>query len=426
MEIQFVEPPSLPPERAEKLRQILDDVRVAPPSEKLSAFGRAARRTAREIVGPTYSLREAVDRLQATAEAHGLVEEFGENTIQSELATAFEKPILNDELDARAIEENVRPAFQNHITKASELRSMKFDPVHYTVPGFIPHGVTILAAKPKAGKSWLMLDVCIAVAAGRLTLGQLKPSDGDVLYLALEDSKRRLQGRVDKLLTPFGAEWPARLEFATEWKKLHEGGLEDLAQWCGQHPNARLIVIDILERVRKPDPGGKQRPYALDYEAIATLQPLAHKYNLSVVVVTHLRKNESDDPFDTVSGTLGLTGAADTLLVLQKTTAGVTLHAVGRDIDGSSTAVQFDKSTCRWTILGAAAEVRLSDERRKILTALRESAEPLGPKAIAKAVGSKEGTVRVTLGRMVEDGEIQKVGRAMYIPVASVTSLHSV
>ena len=78
-------------------------------------------------------------------------------------------------------------------------------------------------------------------------------------------------------------------------------------------------MIDILERVRKPDPAGKQRPYALDYEAIAMLQPLAHKHNLSIVVVTHLRKNESDDPFDTVSGTLGLTGAADTLLILQKT-----------------------------------------------------------------------------------------------------------
>src|SRR5262249_36243895 len=155
---------------------------------------------------------------------------------------------------------------------------------------------------------------------------------------------------------PVSAGWPKRLEFATEWKRLHEGGLEDLQQWCAQHPNARLIVIDILERVRKPDPNGRQRPYALDYEAIAMLQPLAHKYNRSIVVVTHLRKNEGDDPFDAVSGTLGLTGAADTLLVLQKTANGITLHAVGRDIQGSSLSVQFDQSTCRWTILGSAQE----------------------------------------------------------------------
>src|SRR5580704_15034588 len=120
MEIQFVEHPSLPPERAEKLRQILDDVRVAPPSEKLTAFGRAARRTAREIVGPTYPRSEAVDRLWTTAEAHGLVEQFDANIIQSELAAAFE-PIPADELlDAKVVEVDVRPVPQTGITKASE------------------------------------------------------------------------------------------------------------------------------------------------------------------------------------------------------------------------------------------------------------------------------------------------------------------
>ena len=66
----------------------------------------------------------------------------------------------------------------------------------------------------------------------------------------------------------------------------------------------------------------------------------------------------------------------------------MTLHAVGRDIDGSSNAVQFDKNTCRWTILGTAAEVRMSDERRKILAVLRDSGEPLGPAVIAKAIKS--------------------------------------
>jgi hypothetical protein len=402
---------------------------AAPSSEKLSAFRMFVRYVA-GMVCAEFPQTAASEWAQVTAESSGLLVAYDEDQIQSEIAAGFREPIrpINGEIDSLEgpaasdpIETEARPRWQRQVVSASELRTMKFDPVHYTVPGFIPHGVTILAAKPKAGKSWLMLDVCIAVAAGRATLGQLRPSEGDVLYLALEDSKRRLKGRVDKILTPFGAEWPARLEFATEWKKLHEGGLDDLTQWCDRHPNARLIVIDILERVRRPDPGGKQRPYALDYEAIATLQPLAHKHNLSVVVVTHLRKNEGDDPFDTVSGTLGLTGAADTLLILQKTTSGVTLHAVGRDIDGSSTAVQFDKNTCRWTILGSAAEISLSDERRKILAALRESAEPLAPKAIAEAVRSKEGTVRVTLGRMVQDGEIEKVGRALYIPVASVT-----
>jgi hypothetical protein len=91
MEFQFVEDPSFPPRLAENLRLILHDVHVAPPSEKLAAFTRAARRTAREIVGPAYPRHEAVDRLWATAEAHGLVGQFDANIIQSELAAAFSR-----------------------------------------------------------------------------------------------------------------------------------------------------------------------------------------------------------------------------------------------------------------------------------------------------------------------------------------------
>jgi hypothetical protein len=122
---------TLPAALGERLREILDDVRVAPPSEKLTAFGRAARRTAQEIVGPTYPLREAVDRLWTTAEVHGLVAEFDENIIQSELAAAFESPSTIDELDARAIA-TPPPAWQNRIIKASELRMQKFSAVQYT------------------------------------------------------------------------------------------------------------------------------------------------------------------------------------------------------------------------------------------------------------------------------------------------------
>ena len=53
--------------------------------------------------------------------------------------------------------------------------------------------MTIFAGKPKIGKSWLLYDLCLASAADRFVLGQIKPIQGDVLYLALEDSERRLK-----------------------------------------------------------------------------------------------------------------------------------------------------------------------------------------------------------------------------------------
>jgi predicted ATP-dependent serine protease len=99
---------------------------------------------------------------------------------------------------------------------ACDLRKMIFKPVRYIVPGFIPEGLTLIVGRPKIGKSWLALDLCLAAASDRFTLGEIKPAQGDVLYLALEDGKRRLQRRLSKLLPTFDGEWPSRLTLATD------------------------------------------------------------------------------------------------------------------------------------------------------------------------------------------------------------------
>ena len=110
---------------------------------------------------------------------------------------------------------------------AQELQSMKFPPISYIVEDIIPaEGVTLLCSKPKFGKSWLAYDLCIACTTDRFTLGTIKPAQGNVLYLALEDSKRRLQRRMTKLLPTFGSAWPDKLLLKTEWRRLHEGGLD--------------------------------------------------------------------------------------------------------------------------------------------------------------------------------------------------------
>jgi AAA domain-containing protein len=70
-----------------------------------------------------------------------------------------------------------------------EVRAMRFDPLKFLVPGLIPaEGVTLISSKPKVGKSWLLLDLAISATMDRYTLGDLKATQGDVLYLALEDS----------------------------------------------------------------------------------------------------------------------------------------------------------------------------------------------------------------------------------------------
>ena len=306
-----------------------------------------------------------------------------------------------------------RASWESRIISANQLKQKVFKPVRYVLPGYIPEGLTIFAGKPKAGKSWLLYDICVASAADRFVLGSIKPVQGDVLYLALEDSQRRLKQRLDKLYP--SESWPAELKLVTEWSRADAGGIADITAWCRSVPNPLLVVIDTLERFRpasKPGPSA----YAADYAALADLQKLAQELGIAIVVIHHVRKMDADDPFDMVSGTNGLTGAADTILVLKKQSGNVTLYSRGRDIDEKETALQFNRSSCRWTILGEASEVHGSGERAAVLTAVGYAGlEGMSISEIMVATGRRDrNAVDQLLFKMHRDGDLTRVKRGVY------------
>jgi Bifunctional DNA primase/polymerase, N-terminal/AAA domain/Primase C terminal 1 (PriCT-1) len=206
----------------------------------------------------------------------------------------------------------------------------------WAIPGFLPEGVTLLAGKPKMGKSWLALALAIDIALGKPALGGLSTTKGEVLYLGLEDSQRRIKDRVLKLLG--GTEAPVELNWCGYWPALQPDGLYDLEVWLQRTPTARMIVIDTLARVRSPGPTGGS-VYAEDYAVITPLKRLAETYHVSILLVHHLRKNAADDLMDTISGSTGLTGATDCNMVLERERGEKTalLHITGRDVEMSKT-----------------------------------------------------------------------------------------
>jgi hypothetical protein len=306
------------------------------------------------------------------------------------------------------------PTWRSAIISASDLKQKTFAPVRYVLPGYIPEGVTVFAGKPKIGKSWLLFDICFASASGRFVLGEIKPAQGDVLYLALEDSQRRLKRRLNKL-SPEQKTWPDRLVLATDWRRADAGGIQDIADWCDSVSQPVLVVIDTLERFRQLAKAGSSA-YTTDYLAIAGLHKLAHERGIAIVVIHHVRKMEADDPFDMVSGTNGLTGAADTILVLKRQAGNVTLYARGRDIEEKETACQFDKSSCRWTLLGEAAEIHGSTQRAAVLEAVSGAGENgMSIAEIMVATGRRDrNPLDQLLYKMQRDGDLIRPKRGMY------------
>ena len=297
---------------------------------------------------------------------------------------------------------------------ALELQRMSFPPIEYVVPGYIVEGLTLFAGKPKLGKSWLILHAAIAVARGGYTLGDVRCVEGDVLYAALEDNPRRLQDRMTKLLPAFGEHWPERLHFETEMPRLKDGGIDLVRRWIQAAEKPRLVVIDTLAKVRDAK-GHDQTNYEADYGAVGELKALADQYGVAIVLVHHQRKMEADDPIDTVSGTTGLTGAVDTVLVLYRTGQGTTLYGRGRDIEEVEKAISFDADLCLWRVEGEARDIHRSDERTAIIGVLADATEALSPQEIADLAELPYKSIRMMLTRMVKAGEIKREGRGRYI-----------
>lgn len=299
------------------------------------------------------------------------------------------------------------------VFSARELLETRFPPPAWVVPELIPAGLTILAGKPKVGKSWLVLGLSLAVAHGGRALGQIPVERGDVLYLALEDTRARLQARL-RFFVADGEAVPMGLRLATFWPRLDDGGLAQLEDYLAAYPDTRLVVVDTLARVRAPHQG-RGDLYLADYGALEGLQDLSRRTGVAILVVHHQRKSGALDPIDVVSGTAGLTAAPDTVMVLNRSRgqADAELFVMARDVNDLELALRFDPRV-GWVILGHAEEWRISRQRREILEAIRSLGGEASPKEIADALNKKPGQVRYLLYKMSEAGTVQHTGRGRY------------
>ncbi len=303
-----------------------------------------------------------------------------------------------------------KPTWRDHVFTAADLQNEKFKPQRAIVPGIVCEGINLLAGKPKIGKSWAALEIAIACATGSTCLGGITPTRGKVLYAACEDNKRRLQTRMRKLLGE-NVEWPKDLTLATQWERLDKKGAEHIEEWLSENPDAVLVILDTLASVK---PIRTQQGYLDDYTALEPLHKIIKQTATACLVLHHQRKSEADDPLDTISGTLGLTGAADNAIVLRSGPQGTSLYVRGREMAQNDYAIRFDKVSCRWSIIGDAQEVQMSDIRKSILDVLYDKPNYLTPKEIATLCGHSAANVSVRLAQMVTAGQVWQEDRGHY------------
>jgi hypothetical protein len=288
---------------------------------------------------------------------------------------------------------------------ADELMALEFEPAKFVVPDHVAEGLSIFAGRPKLGKSWLALDWSLAVSSGTKAMGSIPCDPGEVLLLALEDNHRRLKSRLEML----GARPSKLLTIAIAWSQVDVGGIDDIRKWLDQHRAARLVIIDTLARVRPRIPN--KNAYMADVEAVEALHKLAGERGLAIVVIHHTRKATSDDWMDSVSGTLGLTGVADSTLVLKRERgqADAFLFGTGRDLPDYETPLKFDEESCRWTKLDMSApEARATSDQTAIIEALRRCPTGLMRHQIAAITDRSKQATSNMLSRMEQQGIVER------------------
>ena len=236
----------------------------------------------------------------------------------------------------------------------TELYDTVYPPKTPVVDGFLYSGTYLFVGAPKVGKSFFMGQLAYHVAMG-LPLWNYPVRKGTVLYLALEDDYARLQRRLSVM---FGVECADNLYFATQARTLNEGLDGELEGFFKKHKDAKLIIIDTLQKVREV--GGDRYSYSSDYEIVTKLKSFSDKYGVCLLVVHHTRKLESEDSFDMISGTNGLLGAADGAFIMHKkkrTDNTALMDIVGRDQPDQELTIEFDRERCIWKFQKAETEL---------------------------------------------------------------------
>ena len=245
---------------------------------------------------------------------------------------------------------------------AATLMAMEFAVSRAIIPGLLYVGLTILASRPKDGKSFMSIKLGLCLALGQSFLG-MPPVQCGVLVLALEDTLDRIKDRLAAL--PY--EKTPLLRFATSSAGLPSAIFNELDAQLAAFPDIRVVVIDTLQKIRHRagDVG-----YNSDYEDLGALKEYADDRGIAILLLHHTRKAEAGTEYDRISGTSGITGVADTMMVLARSGDGTRLMVKGREFEERELQLAFnggdwelaDEATVR-----ARATLALPDAVKRVI-----------------------------------------------------------
>ena len=264
----------------------------------------------------------------------------------------------------------MRPAGRR-ITAISgaDLEKLDVPPIEWLVDKILPVGLSMVGAPSKYYKSYMVLGLCVAICQGGKFL-DFDCKKHACLYLDLESTKRRPKARLRQIMGPYKS-FPDNLYILTSTDgvgRIGEGFEEAVTQQLEDHPDIKLIVVDVFQMIRQAAKRN-QTGYDRDYEDFRVLKKIADEKGICIMLVHHTRKmKDPTDVFNELSGSVGVMGALDAAWVITKTdrySEEGTLYITGRDMESLKLKIRFNKKTFQWEYIGTEEDVnaqRLQNE----------------------------------------------------------------
>ena len=278
-------------------------------------------------------------------------------------------------------------------------------------------GVGIVGGEPKCGKSFLALDLAVAVAAGVPCLRRYRPpARGAVLLFAAEDAghivRARLEGIAGAAGTPFEALDIAVIDAPT-LRLDHRPDRQRLLETV-ERVKPRLLVLDPLVRLHGVDENaaGEIGPI------LGFLREIQRRFDTAVVLVHHARKGGAARPGQALRGSSELHAWGDSNLYLRRRRKRILLTAEHRAAPGlADIAIELADGghgpALRLSRAGDEDPVGPSPEQR-LLDVFAEAEVPLSLRELRERAALRTATVGAAVRTLRRQRRIEKAPQGGY------------
>ncbi|MCB2141200.1 AAA family ATPase [bacterium] len=294
---------------------------------------------------------------------------------------------------------------------AIDLAMMEFDPIQFIIAGLLPIGLSIIVGLSKIGKSLLTVMMTLAVGNGQRLFETLDTIKSQVLLLSMEDKERTLHNRVIKMLPKYPAS--DEVKVATEWGHDFEENLQFLKAYLEDHSMVRLVVIDTLSLFCGESNKGT---YTSDYKNLSKLRDISIDYDISILAVHHIVKNPPKDWLSAPYGSHGISGAADSIMFLERNRElkSAKLRYAVRDGESGSHSLRLNSKNLTWEEAGSPHPLQNKPEQRQLFDILHSAKRPMTLAEITNQSGKKKTNVHKMLRSMVGKGILLQSKHGVY------------